>query len=111
MLPRLINFIKFYLKSIDSNSTLKQENYRIEGEKLREEIIKRVNGLQTIIGTAIEVAKERRDTVSKRVLEQTNTRLQGAKDRADKILREVYICLKFEIFNLKKSIRSHTTAK
>lgn len=73
------------------NSTEKhgEENYRIEGEELREEIVKRVNSLQTVIGTAIQVARDRRDVISKRILEQANNRLQSAKDRADKVLREV----------------------
>jgi hypothetical protein len=39
--------------------------------------------------TGIAVSKERKDTISRRILEQANIRLEHAKDRADKILREV----------------------
>lgn len=64
-------------------------NYEAEGEKLRHNIVSKVGHLQTVLTTAIEVSKERRDLISRRILEQTNFRLEQAKERADRILSEV----------------------
>lgn len=64
-------------------------NYELEGKKLREDIVEKVGQLQTVLATAIEVSRERRDMLSRRLLEQVNYRLERAKDRADKILSEV----------------------
>ncbi|KAJ6216378.1 hypothetical protein RDWZM_007535 [Blomia tropicalis] len=65
-------------------------NYELEGQRLREEIVKKVGHLQTVLTTAMEVSKERRDIITRRILEQTNFRLERAKERADRILSEVY---------------------
>lgn len=64
-------------------------NYEAEGEKLRQNIVSKVGHLQTVLTTAIEVSKDRRDLISRRILEQTNFRLEQAKERADRILSEV----------------------
>lgn len=64
-------------------------NYDLEGQKLRQDIVQKVGHLQTVLTTAIEVSKERRDFISRRILEQTNYRLEQAKERADRILSEV----------------------
>ena len=64
-------------------------NYDAEGQKLREDIVSKVGHLQTVLTTAIEVSKERRDIITRRILEQTNYRLEQAKERADRILSEV----------------------
>lgn len=60
-----------------------------EGRRLREDIITKVGHLQNILTTYLEVSKERRDILTKRILEQTNYRLEQAKVRADQLLSEV----------------------
>ncbi len=64
-------------------------NYDEEGRRLREDIIARVGHLQNVLTTAMEVSKERRDILTRRLLEQTNLRLEQAKARMDRILSEV----------------------
>lgn len=51
--------------------------------------------LQNVLTTALEVSKERRDILTRRLLEQTNLRLEQAKARMDRILSEVSKRLNF----------------
>ena len=55
---------------------------------MRTEINKRSGQLQKVVSAAIEASNERGDTVVKRILENLQTRLGQAKQRADKILKE-----------------------
>ncbi|RWS25461.1 hypothetical protein B4U80_13076 [Leptotrombidium deliense] len=70
-------------------STLRtNENYKEQAESLRLEIAKRAGTLQKIVITAIDILKERGDVVMRKILENLNQRLEQAKSRADKILKE-----------------------
>lgn len=79
---------------IQSNLTLEErnsqqkENYRRKAEELRRDIGKRASQLQQIVLAAIEVMKDRGDVMFRRVLEHVNSRLDQAKNSADKILKE-----------------------
>ncbi|XP_046920012.2 uncharacterized protein LOC124500036 isoform X2 [Dermatophagoides farinae] len=63
-------------------------NYELEGQKLRQDIVDKVGHLQTILETAFQVSRERRDLFLSRLLRNTNNRLERAKNRADQILSE-----------------------
>ncbi|XP_074599962.1 uncharacterized protein LOC141854251 [Brevipalpus obovatus] len=77
-----------------SNSTLEERNgaqkedIRRRAEELRVEIAKRASQLQRIVGSAVEILKDRGDVVFRRILEHINSRLEQAKNSADKILKE-----------------------
>lgn len=77
-----------------SNSTLEERNgaqkedIRKRAEELRVEIAKRASQLQRIVGSAVEILKDRGDVVFRRILEHINSRLEQAKNSADKILKE-----------------------
>ena len=72
------------------NSASGKINYEVGGKRLRDDIIGKVGHLQTIFTTALEVGRERRDRLARRLLDQAHNRLERAKERADKILSEVY---------------------
>ena len=65
-----------------------KEKYREQAENLRNEINRRSGQLQKVVGAAIEALKDRGDVVVRRILENLQTRLGQAKQRADKILGE-----------------------
>ena len=71
-----------------SNET-KPNNYDMEGKILRQKILEKIGLLQTVLATALEVSRERRDIISRRIIDQTNFRLEQAKERTDRILSEV----------------------
>lgn len=64
-------------------------DYELEGDKLRQDIVDKFGHLQTILTTAFEVSKERRDARLRRLMFNTNNGLERAKQRADQILSEV----------------------
>ena len=70
-------------------------NYELEGQKLRQDIVDKVGHLQTILETAFQVSRERRDLFLSRLLRNTNNRLERAKNRADQILSEVSHWIRF----------------
>lgn len=55
---------------------------------MRSEINRRSGQLQKVVGAAIEAMKDRGDIVMGRILENLQSRLGQAKQRADKILKE-----------------------
>ena len=61
--------------------------YREQAEHLRSEINRRSGQLQKVVAAAIE-ANNGKDVVVKRLLENLQSRLGQAKERADKILKE-----------------------
>ncbi|KAF7488807.1 hypothetical protein SSS_08180 [Sarcoptes scabiei] len=63
-------------------------DYELEGDKLRQDIVDKFGHLQTILTTAFEVSKERRDARLRRLMFNTNNGLERAKQRADQILSE-----------------------
>ena len=65
----------------------KEENNK-RAEELRVEIARRTAQLQKIVGSAIEVMRDRGDVMVRRILEHLNTRLEQARTSADKILKE-----------------------
>lgn len=67
---------------------MNSEKYREQAEHLRSEINRRSGQLQKVVGAAIEAMKDRGDIVIRRILENLQTRLGQAKQRADKILKE-----------------------
>ena len=74
----------------DSRSDSASESspkYREQAELLRSEINKRSGQLQRVVAAAIE-ANNDKDAVVKRILENLQSRLGQAKQRADKILKE-----------------------
>lgn len=65
-----------------------REKYRKQAEYLRGEINRRSGQLQKVVSAAIEGLTNKNDVVVKRILENLQTRLGQAKQRADKILKE-----------------------
>lgn len=72
-----------------SGNDSKSINYELEGQRLRHDIAEKVGHLQTILMTAMEVSRERRDLLLGRILQQTHHRLERARERAEHILSEV----------------------
>ena len=62
-----------------------------DGDRLRDEIVGRVSNLQTALTHAIEFSKDRREYISNKLLEQTNLRLEQAKERTHRFLSDVSI--------------------
>lgn len=73
----------------ETQSDSTTNSYAIEGKRLREDIVSRVSALQTILNNVAQVSKERRDFITRTIVEQTNYRLEKAKQKAEKILSEV----------------------
>ena len=65
-----------------------RERYREQAEILRGEINRRSGQLQKVVGAAIDALKDKGDVVVRRILENLQTRLGQAKQRADRILKE-----------------------
>jgi hypothetical protein len=63
-------------------------DYKKRAEGLRMEIARRTSQLQTVVKAAMEIMKDRGDVVFKRVLENMYSRLDQARTKADKILKE-----------------------
>lgn len=64
-------------------------DYEEERRRLRDQIGRRMEQMQTVLSTAVEVSRERRDFITRRLLEQANTRLEQARKRAEQILKDV----------------------
>ena len=70
-----------------SNST-SSNNYREQGEMLRQEIVRRAGQLQQVVASSMDLLKNNGDLIVRRLLDQMNVRLDQAKQRADRILSD-----------------------
>lgn len=71
------------------NNQTNGNQFREQGEQLRQEIVRRAGQLQQVVASSMEVLKSSSDLIVRRLLEQLNTRLDQAKSKADKIINEV----------------------
>lgn len=74
--------------STDTRAAREKEENSKRAEELRIEIARRTAQLQKIVGSAIEIMRDRGDVMVRRILEHLNTRLDQARTNADKILKE-----------------------
>lgn len=75
--------------SVAGQQQLSVNQYREQGEQLRQEIVRRAGQLQQVVASSMEVLKNNGDLIVRRLLEQLNNRLDQAKSKADKIINEV----------------------
>lgn len=64
------------------------QNYREQGEVLRQEIVRRAGHLQQVVAGSMEALKSSSDLIVRRLLDQLNGRLDQAKSKADRIISE-----------------------